>query len=87
VKHGRLELRRNLFSVRVIESRNRKPAGIKSEPKIALFRSKYKKLRAFSMQPAAERVDWRERRDENETIMDWKFPERPYLGPGGLKHK
>ncbi len=55
---------------------------IKIEPKIAVFHSKYQKLRAFPMQPAAKRVDWRERRDENETIPDWTFPERTYLGHG-----
>ncbi len=36
------------------DSWNRIPADIKGEQKIAIFRSKYKKLRAFPMQPAGE---------------------------------
>ncbi len=58
VNYGRLELRRNFFSVRVIDSWKRIPRDLhKIKPKIAIFRSKYKKLIVFPMQPAAERVD------------------------------
>jgi hypothetical protein len=71
VTHGRLELRRNFFSERVIESWNRIPATLNTE-----------KLRTPPMQPAAVRADlWR---DESEAIPDLTFPERPYLGHGGL---
>ncbi len=50
LNHGRLEIRRNFFSLRVIES-------WKSETKNVVFRSKYKTLRALPMQPAAARMD------------------------------
>jgi hypothetical protein len=62
MNHGRLELRRNFFSVRVIHGRNRIPADIKSEPKIALFRSKYKKLRAFRCNPQLR--EWTDKKGE-----------------------
>ncbi len=71
VTHGRLELRANFFSERVIESWNRIPATLNTE-----------KLRTPPMQPAAVRADLRERRDKSETIPDRTFPERPYLGHG-----
>jgi hypothetical protein len=57
VNHGRLEIRRNFFSVRVIESWNKIPSDLKSETKNVVFRSKYKTLRALPMQPAAARMD------------------------------
>jgi hypothetical protein len=57
VTHGRLEVRRNFFSERVIEGWNRIPASVKKEEKNTTFRSKYRKLRAPSMQPAAVRAD------------------------------
>ena len=57
VNHGRLEIRRNFFSVRVIESWNKIPSDLKSETKNAVFRSKYKTLRARLMQTIAARVD------------------------------
>ena len=57
VNHGRLEIRRNFFSVRVIESWNKIPSDLKSETKNVVFRSKYKTLRVLPMQPAAARMD------------------------------
>ncbi len=56
-------------------------------PKIAVLHFKYKTLRTFPMQHAAERLKWPERKEENETIPDWTFLETPYLGHGGLHHK
>jgi hypothetical protein len=57
VNHGRLEIRRNFFSVRVIKSWNKIPSDLKSETKNVVFRSKYKTLRVLPMQPAAARMD------------------------------
>jgi hypothetical protein len=57
VNHGRLEIKRNFFGVRVIESWNKIPSDLKSETKNVVFRSKYKTLRALPMQPAAARTD------------------------------
>ena len=57
MNHGRLEIIRNFFSVRVIESWNKVPSDLKSETKNVVFRSKYKTLRALPMQPAARRVE------------------------------
>ncbi len=52
VKTGRLELRRNFYSVRVINDWNRIPQEIKSRPGIARFKAEYKKFRAGEMHPA-----------------------------------
>jgi hypothetical protein len=57
VNHDRLEIRRNFFSVRVIESWNKVSSDLKSETKNVVFRSKYKTLRALPMHPAAAKVE------------------------------
>jgi hypothetical protein len=57
LNHGRLELRRNYFSVRVVDPWNKIPANLKSEPKTDIFRAKYKLLRANTMQPAVTGMD------------------------------
>ena len=46
VRSGRLDLRRNFFSIRVIESWNEIPPDLKSVESAARFRAGYKKLRA-----------------------------------------
>jgi len=46
VKHGRLDVRRNFFSIRVIDSWNEIPPDLKAEEKAQRFRARYKKLRA-----------------------------------------
>ena len=53
VKHGRLDLRKHFFSIRVLEAWNRIPAEIKSVDKSENFKKLYTKLRAVPMQPAA----------------------------------
>ncbi len=55
VNYGMLEIRRNFFSVRVIERWNKIPADLKTETRNVVFRSKYKTLRALPMPPAAAR--------------------------------
>jgi len=46
VKHGRLDVRREFFTMRVIESWNEIPPDIKAVESAARFRARYKKLRA-----------------------------------------
>jgi hypothetical protein len=46
VKHGRLDLRRNFFSIRVIEDWNQIPAEMRSTEKSENFKAAYRKLRA-----------------------------------------
>ena len=53
VKHGRLDQRRNFFSIRVIEDWNRIPADVKRVEKSETFRAKYRTLRANQMDHAA----------------------------------
>ncbi len=49
VKHGRLDQRRNFFSIRVIEDWNRIPAEVKRMDKGESFRASYRTLRAIQM--------------------------------------
>jgi ribonuclease P/MRP protein subunit RPP40 len=53
VKHGRLDQRRNFFSIRVIEDWNRIPADVKRVEKSETFPAKYRTLRANQMDHAA----------------------------------
>ena len=53
VKHGRLDQRRNFFSIRVIEDWNRIPADVKRVEKSETFRAKYRTLRANQMDHVA----------------------------------
>jgi ribonuclease P/MRP protein subunit RPP40 len=53
VKHGRLDLRRNFFGIRVIEDWNRIPANMKSAEKSENFKAAYRKMRATQMDHAA----------------------------------
>ena len=46
VKHGRLEVRRNFFTVRVTEQWNQVPMNIKSCRAVDLFKSAYAQHRA-----------------------------------------
>ncbi len=46
VKNGRLEIRRNFFSVRVIEAWNNIPGDLQQLENTARFRAQYKRLRA-----------------------------------------
>ena len=43
---GRLEVRRNFFSVRVVDDWNNIPSEVKSQPSCENFKNAYKKLRA-----------------------------------------
>ncbi len=52
VKSGRLELKRNLYSVRVTADWNQIPADIKSKQGTALSKAKFRRIRARMMQPA-----------------------------------
>jgi len=52
IMHGRLEVRRNFFSERVINAWNKIPANVKNILKTDSFRTKYKMLRASPMHPA-----------------------------------
>jgi hypothetical protein len=52
VKHGRLDMRRNFFSVRVIDSWNQIPSDMKRIVKCENFRAAYKKLRAAQLRRA-----------------------------------
>jgi hypothetical protein len=61
VKHGRLDLRRNFFSIRVIEDWNRIPADTKRMDKSENFKAAYRKMRANQMDHAAERESVRVR--------------------------
>ena len=49
VKHGRLDLRRYFFSIRVIEDWNKIPAEVKSLKTRENFKKAYKELRARTM--------------------------------------
>ncbi len=55
VKHGRLDPRRNFFSIRVIEDWNRIPADIKRVDNSESFKSMYRTQRAAQMDHAARR--------------------------------
>ena len=46
VKTGRLDVKRQFFSIRVIEGWNEIPPDVKGEEKAEHFRARYKKLRA-----------------------------------------
>jgi hypothetical protein len=46
VKHARLDIRKNFFSIRVIEGWNKIPNSVRSIEKSELFRDAYRKLRA-----------------------------------------
>jgi hypothetical protein len=61
VKHGRLDLRRNFFSIRVIEDWNRIPADTKRMDKSENFKAAYRKMRANQMDHAAGRESGRDR--------------------------
>ena len=74
VKHGRLDMRRNFFSLRVIDSWNQIPSEIKRIEKYENFRTAYKTLRAAQLR----RAKMRARRNPERM-----FPERLYLGHGG----
>jgi hypothetical protein len=52
VKSGRLELKRNLYSVRMTADWNQIPADIKSKQGTALSKAKFRRIRARIMQPA-----------------------------------
>jgi hypothetical protein len=52
VKHGRLDMRRNFFSLRVIDSWNQIPSEIKRIEKCENFRTAYKTLRAAQLRRA-----------------------------------
>ena len=52
VKHGRLDMRRNFFSLRVIDSWNQIPSEMKRIVKCENFRAAYKKLRAAQLRRA-----------------------------------
>ncbi len=52
-KYGRLELRRNFFSVRVEEDWNKIPAEVKSHSEAARFKRAYRKIRARTTHPAS----------------------------------
>jgi hypothetical protein len=52
IVHGRLEVRRNFFSERVISDWNKIPKDVKSILKTDSFRTRYKMVRASQMQPA-----------------------------------
>lgn len=52
VKHGRLDLRRNFFSIRVIESWNQIPKEVKCIKNCENFRNAYKRLRADKLSRA-----------------------------------
>jgi len=49
IKHGRLELRKSFFSIRVIEEWNKIPADLKNSPTREGFKKKYKELGASMM--------------------------------------
>ncbi len=51
-KTGRLEIRRNFFSVRVISDWNRIPAEIKMKQSAKSFKAAYKSLRESPTHPA-----------------------------------
>ncbi len=89
VKHGRLDQRRNFFSIRVIEDWNRIPADVKRVEKSETFRAKYRTLRANQMDHAARLESGRilYGTDESVTSRSGRSPERPYLDHGGLQHK
>jgi hypothetical protein len=53
VRHGRLDQRRNFFSIQVIEDWNRIPAEVKRMGKSETFRATYRTLRAKQMDHAA----------------------------------
>jgi hypothetical protein len=61
VKHGRLDLRRNFFSIRVIEDWNRIPADTKRMEKSENFKAAYRKMRANQMDHVAGRESGRDR--------------------------
>ena len=52
VKHGRLDMRRNFFSLRVIDSWNQIPSDMKRIVKCENFRAAYKTLRAAQLRRA-----------------------------------
>jgi ribonuclease P/MRP protein subunit RPP40 len=53
-KSGRLEIRRNFFTIRVIEEWNRIPANIKARKTPSSFKAAYSNLRDETAYPAAE---------------------------------
>jgi hypothetical protein len=55
VKHGRLDPRRNLFSIRVTEDWNRIPAEVKRVDNSESFKAIYRTQRATQMDHAARR--------------------------------
>ena len=52
VKHGRLEMRKHFFSIRVIESWNKIPNNVRGVNNSNKFRDAYRKLRADQLQRA-----------------------------------
>jgi ribonuclease P/MRP protein subunit RPP40 len=52
VKSGRLEVRRDFYSMRVITDWNRIPSEIKSRPGTSRFKAEYRRIRAGTMHPA-----------------------------------
>ena len=61
VKHGRLDLRRDFFGIRVTEDWNRIRADMKSTEKSENFKAAYRKIRATQMDHAAGRESGRDR--------------------------
>jgi hypothetical protein len=52
VRHGRLDMRRNFFSLRVIEDWNKIPSEVKRLRKSEVFKRTYKQLRADQLRRA-----------------------------------
>jgi hypothetical protein len=52
IKHGRLDMRRNFFSLRVIDSWNQIPSEVKRMEVCKKFRKAYKLLRANQLRRA-----------------------------------
>ena len=52
VRHGRLDMRRNFFSLRVIEDWNKIPPEVKRLKKSEVFKRTYKQLRADQLRRA-----------------------------------
>ncbi len=84
VKHGRLDMRRNFFSLRVIDSWNQIPNEIKRIEKCENFREAYKTLRAAQLRRALWERRARSSQDASEAQPGADVPWEALPGPWGM---
>jgi hypothetical protein len=87
VKHGRLDLRRNFFSIRVIEDWNSLPAEVKRVDNSESFKAIYRTQRATQMNHAARWESWRIQNWRERDIPERTFPREALPGPRGTTHQ